>query len=372
MKRSKGCSTISLVLFIALTLSGCWDSKDIEQKDIYLSLIIDYADENFAYYGEVANLSSSSQSTDKTANSKQSFDIITARDKTFVQARAEIERKSSGALYLGACKLLIFTNRMADKGLEEYLNRSRSQNDTRKSLKIITTATEPEELFKISPENSLSVGLTIDSIIERTTNEGSMFSVDIGNILEQLAVKKVGFLIPQFNVRGSKATLTGYTVFKDLKIAGLIPPDESKGVVYFLNPDAGFVYEVYHKDRKYVLKSQLKDKSIKTFYQNGQLSLDVFMNFSSELNYADKATILTKSDIRQLQTSLAEMIKQDILHAIDTSQNRYQTDYLGIYRYFRKNYNSNFKTLDWEQLYSEAKVKVETKVTILNSSLPQR
>ena len=66
------------------------------------------------------------------------------------------------------------------------------------------------------------------------------------------------------------------------------------------------------------------------------------------------------------------MIKQDIQSALEASQKQYRSDYLGIYRYFRKDYNSDFKTADWEKLYADASTEVHTKVLIINSELPQK
>lgn len=356
---------------ILFSFSGCWDSKDIEQKDIHITEAIDYKDKNFIYYGEVANLSGNSQSNNKEGNNNQAFNIISAKGNTLVQARDALERKSGKTVYLGACRLLVFTDRIADFGLEEYFNRTRTQNETRKSLRLVTTSLEPEELLKAKPDNSLSTGLTIDNIINKLTSDGSAASVNIGNILEALAVKKVGFLIPDFNITDSYVTLTGYTVFKNSKSIGKFSAEDSKGMVCFLNPNASFVYDVYIDNRKYNATVHLKKKTIKPIYTNGRLDLNININFTAELNYADNAYIPDNNEISRIQLTLSETIKKDIVQALEVSQNRFKSDYLGIYRYFRGNYDSDFKTLNWEQIYTQADNIVQTEVEITNSNLPQ-
>ncbi len=362
---------IMLILTVFFT-SGCWDSKDIEQKDIHISETIDFKNNQYVYYGEVANLSgekAGSGSSDKKEQSG-SVHIISAEGDTFIDARNNLEQKSSKTVYLGACRLLIFTHRLADKSLEEYLNRSRFQTDSRKSLKVVTTSAEPESLLATDTDNSLSVGLAIDDSLEKMIQDGTAISVDIGNVIEILAVKKAGFIIPDINMSKSRPTITGYTVFKDTKIQGVIPIEQSNGIVFFLNPKAAAFYEIDFEGRKYILKASVKNKSIKPSYQDSKLKLSVTMKFTAEIQYADKATVINKETLQGLQVLLADFIKKDIVQTLQVSQKQYQTDYLNIYKYFRAKYNSDFKNLDWQQLYASSETSVSVNASIKTSKLP--
>jgi Ger(x)C family germination protein len=296
--------------------------------------------------------------------------IIQSSGKSFTEARDDANRKSSMPIYLGACRILIFTDRLASLGLEEYLNRSRAQHDTRKSLKIITSSNEPEDILTAETDNSKSVGLSIDNMIENMANDGYSFKVDIGDLLEALAVKQVGFLIPEIAIENSHLTLTGYTVFKNAKKIGFIPAGKRNGVVCFLNPNACFDYEIYNNAQKFEMETKLKNKKIKTSYNNGQLDIKIQMNFTAELNYSDTLIPLKDTDKDKLQNMLADRIKQDILEAVETSQKEYGVYYLEIYRYFKAEHNSDFKHIDWEKIYADSTVEVETKVIFLHSDIP--
>jgi spore germination protein KC len=355
-------------------LTGCWDSLDIEQKDIHITEAIDFKDNEYYFYSEVANLTGQSQSGNQSdQNSKnKSVEIISAHGDSFVQARNNLERKSSKTVYLGASRLLIFTHRLADKSFEEYLNRSRLQNDTRKSLKVVTTSTEPETLLESTPDNSFSVGFAIDAILDELIKDGTAVSVDIGNVLEVLAVKKAGFLIPEVNLEEGQATVTGYAVFKDAKILGVIPVKESRGILWFLNPKASSVCEVSVDGEKYILDVYLKHKKIQPIYEDDKLTMQISMEFTAEVSYSDKAFLLSAEQAQSIQAALEEQTKRDILQTLAASQKEYENDYLGIYRYFRTKYNSAFQTMDWQKIYAQADVTAETKVNIVSSKLPQK
>jgi len=360
-----------LILIITPLLSGCWDSDDIQEKDIHITQLADYKDKNYILYGEVASLTSKSKkSGEAESNKTPDFNIIMARGKTLAQARDEMNRRSANPIYLGAGRILAFTDRMAELGLEEYLNRSRAQHDTRKSLKIITTSDEPEVLLNAEPDNSSSVGLAVDKMMESLVDEGSSFNVNIGKIFEALAVKKVGFLIPEVDIKNSEITFTGYTVFDNAKKIGFIRAEDRQGVVYLLQPKANFDYEIWSNSRMFYLKASLRKKKIETISVDGKLSFDISMNFAAELNYSNKALPLSAEEKTRLQVLLADAIRQDILEALEASQKTYQCDYLQIYRYFRAEHNSEFKTIDWKKAYSEAGSEVDVNVLIVDSELP--
>ena len=332
--------------------------------------MFDYQDDQYHFFGEVANLAGQSQKSGDGGQGNISFSIIQASGATYIEARDNLNRKSSKPVYLGALKVMIFTDRLASQGVEEYLNRSRTQRNTRKSLKIITTTDEPKDLLSAEPDNASSVGLAIDNMQENMMKEGSSFYVNIGDLLETLAVKKVGFLIPEMSAGDSSITLTGYTVFQNAKKVGFISPDERRGVVFFLNPRGRFEYEVVLDSNRYGLDVTLKNKKINTQYSDGKLTIQVQLSFKAALNYMAVMQPVTKADRDSLQRLLEEAVRQDIVQALETSQG-YAVDYLGIYRYFRAQHNSAFKTIDWEQVYSGAETHVTADVTIAHSELPQ-
>ncbi len=333
--------------------------------------MVDYQDGEYHFYGEVADLGGQSRRGGAGGQGNLNFSIIKASGETYTQARDDLNRKSSRPVYLGALKVLIFTDRLAFQGVEEYLNRSRTQRNTRKSLKIITSADEPEDLLNAGLDNGSSVGLAIDNIQDNLMKEGSSFFVDIGDLLEALAVKKVGFLIPAMAVVDSHITLTGYTVFENAKKVGFIPQNERRGVVFFLNPQGSFHYEVTLNSKRYELDVTLNNKKITTLYAGEELMIQIQMGFKAVLNYGATAQPLTIADREALEDLLEEAVLDDILQALDTSQKEYALDYLGIYRHFRAQHNSAFQTIDWKQAYSDAATEVTTDVTLVQSELPQ-
>lgn len=262
---------------------------------------------------------------------------------------------------------------MSKNGIEEYLNRLRGQPDYRKAISLATTSVDPMMILNNTPENVTSIGFAIESDLQTLVTEGSSFTMNVGDVLRVLAVKGPGFLVPDITIAEDKMTLSGYTVFnKEAKKIGKIPAQSRKGVVYFLNPGAKFYYDVNYNGKRYVVRVKLNKKEVKPVYKDGQLTLTINADFNAEIDFADKAELMDEATLAAIEKEIERQTKTDILDAVNTSQKTYRCDYLNIYEYFRAAYNNEFYSLDWSDVYSKAKVNVETKVKVKQSNIPEK
>ncbi|NLJ31407.1 MAG: Ger(x)C family spore germination protein [Clostridiales bacterium] len=362
--------SILLAACILLTLPGCWDSLDIETRDIMTALIVDKKGGECYFYTEVANLSGK-KSQQNGDQSKDNFSILTSEGKTFSEARDDYNRKTVNQVFLGASRILIFTNRMADDGIEEYLNRLRGQLDYRKTIPLSTTFDEPMDILNDVPENSASVGFAIEKNLESIVKEGTWFSMNVGDALQVLASKKAGFLVPDLAVSNKAITISGMTVFdQNGKRIGKISAENRNGIVYFFNPHAIFFYDIRQGDKKYTVRIIFKKKKIVPAYTGGQLTLQIDMSFNANLNFADKLGPVTQETQTKIQNQLESRIKQEIEQTVKTSQQKYRCDYLGFYKYFRASYQKEFEKMNWQDVYSHAQITAAAHVNINESNIP--
>lgn len=370
MKKTLRVRKIIIIPLCVIFLTGCWDSRDVEKKDILTALIVDYKDNEYYYYTEIANIAGKTSQGGENQTS-QDFNILISRGNTFDKARDDFNRKSVKELFLGAARILVFTDRMTKEGIEEYVNRLRGQSDYRKSILIAITDDEPEDIIKTKPENAASIGFAIESNLNNLTDDGTSFSVNVGDILRIMAVKKAGFLIPYISIRDGKTSLTGYSVFdnKNERI-GQISAQKREGVVFLLNNKSKFYDEIHQSNRNYTVSLALKSKSIKPEYINNQLVFNVHMKFDSKISLINKMAPISQEDYASLKKKIEELTQKQLEEAIDTSQNEYKCDYLDFYKYYRIYYYKEFEKADWNKVYSDAKINVSTQVNITETDIP--
>lgn len=359
--RNKCFTRLTMVVVMSLFLSGCWDSGDIERQENVSLTLVDFKEEQYHFYVEVANVLGGNNQDN---NGVVSYSLLTASGDSLIEARDDANRRSNHTIYLGATRAVIFTQRLAEKGIEEYINRIRGQTNYRKSVLLVTSPTDPIKLMSSKPENNLSVGDAINDALWDLGKEGQSIIVDVGEVLQILALENVGFLIPQMSLEEDEMTLTGYSVFKNSKCMGTIPAEERKGVLYLLLNKPQFYYQIYDGNDHFICTVEMKKKRIKPIFKDGEISFEIDMSFQSKIQYMGKMIKVTKEKQKQLSQQLTQMIEDDIIKVLKDSQETYRCDYLGFYRYFRAEYLSEFKEMNWEDQYAQAemKVRIDTKI----------
>jgi spore germination protein KC len=354
---------LSMLLIISSTLTGCWDSVSIEKKNIVTLVVVDYEkeQEKYKFYLELANIMG------KPGIGKAnppSYSLLMAQGDSLIKARDAVNRKSDNQIFLAAVRAVVFSKGMAQKGIEEYLNRMKGNVDYRKSLDMVTSSTSPINLISDIPENDASVGDAIEDTLKDQMLLGNSFHVTAGDVMQAIADRKVGFLLPEINNLEDETSLTGYSVFKDAKAIGVIPAAERNGIVFFLAPNPAFFYEVAYKGKNLKIISSLKSKKIEPLLKKDQLTFSIDMTFDGQIEYIDKLFPITVKDKELISKKLGELIKEDLMKTLQVSQKKYRCDYLHFYKYFRAYKQSKFKTVDWEQMYADSIMKVRVKASI--------
>ncbi len=117
---------ILIVLIVVLfTTSGCWDSTNIEDRDICTSVIADKDGDTYTFYVEVPDISLKFQNSQSEQGANLKASIVKGSGKSYAEARTALDRALNKPVYLGAVQSLILTERLADSGIDEYALRLR-------------------------------------------------------------------------------------------------------------------------------------------------------------------------------------------------------------------------------------------------------
>jgi spore germination protein len=347
-----------IIIYCFLALTGCWDAEDIQEKNIATSVVTDYDNGKYYLWIEIAKIKGIKQ-TGEVQKGKESFSILKSEGTSLIETRDEIDRKSDRPIYLGATRIIILTDRLAEKGIEEYMNRIRGTIDYRKTIDVANTSSSPDEFLKIIPENDISVGFSMENTLKNMDDNGNGIHVSVGDILQYLSVKKAGFIIPKVDIKEDEHIFTGYSVFKNAKKIGFIPAEERKGLIYLIAKNPKFNYEVEYKDEKLAMNTLLKKRKINPIFEQGKLTFEVTLEFEGQIDYMEKVISIDYEDEKKLEKALESLIKVDIDQALDKAQKVFSCDYLEFYKYFRIHYPEAFKNIDWNEVFSKSKIAVQ-------------
>lgn len=368
-----------LIIILPLLTTGCWDSLDINKKNVITATILDYKDNEYTFYMEVASVvtgvqqqggsgqqggssgqQGSSSSTNKVA-------ILEGSGDTLAKARAELDAKADYPIYLSAVRTIIATDNLAKKGIEDWMNRIKEIREYRQTMRCVTTPSDPEELLKITTENAPSIGFGIDQMLQNLSDNGQVLHISSEDVLEKLVEEYTSFLIPAVAVEKNNVAFTGYTVFKDDKSIGFIPKADANSIVFMLNPHAFFIYSIPYNEGKATIKVRLSKKDLKPDYKEGKIVFDLDMGFDAEYMYADKVIPFDENMQKELTNSLKEHLLKELADMVIQSQQQFKSDYLEFNEAFRIAYPEEYKNMDWSKEYPKAEVHIKVDVKLESS-----
>lgn len=374
---TKRISKILIINICVILLCGCWDYRDINNRSITLSVGIDIVDDNIQFTGEIAKLASSPKESKEEAKTADVYKIL-SYGKDFEQTRINYDTINPYPTFLGATRVVVFGQAFAREGIEPYLNRIDKFPDYRKTLLAVVSRDPPKELFDIGTEKDISVGFLIEDIMYHLKQRGMGLYTNIGDILSDIAMENVGYLLPYIGIEHDSIKYLGLAVMKDSRLTGVIDIKDTEGILYVMaeKPRLTEVItgmedenEEESKKNSYSFKTNVKKRKITTDYQNEKVIVNIDMDVSAVLEYQYYIKKISDEKVKLLENRISEKIKKDIMENITRSQKEFKCDIFMFAKYFRGSHPNIYKELNWTEAYTHADINVNVKTKIINFSL---
>jgi spore germination protein KC len=356
-----------LIILIILTAAGCWDARDIEDKDIAITVAVDRtAEGDHAFYVKVASISAGGESGTQNKTDTKSR-LVTGMGSSYIEARENIDRSADNPIFLGAVQTIILTESLAYSGIEDYMLRVRQTPEYRKTLDVVVTPTEPVTLMNYEPENEQTAGFAIESLIKSLVDSGQTFDFSLGDLLGIIASRNKCFLLHNVALKDS-ITVIGYSIFDNGICTGFIPIEESKGVL-FLKADAPQpYYNIYFSAGSAAIRVRSAAKDIRPYYNDGKISFDLSFDISAQVLSLSSNIKISEQTRQEIESELEAKVLDDLSKAIMTSQSS-GCDYLDFHTFFRIRYPEEANNMDWKEEYKSAafNISVSAKLDLVST-----
>ncbi|GAA0717537.1 Ger(x)C family spore germination protein [Clostridium malenominatum] len=360
-----------LILIIPALLTGCWDYNDINRRSITLSVGVDEINGNVEITGRIANLTSKSSATEGEAQLSDTY-FFQSTGYNFEKARFDFDTHVPSEDFSGALRVITFSKKYAQKGIESYINRIDFLPGMRKSL-LITACMEPtRDLFLKPVKNDISVGYAIENTIRTLEREGMSIYTTLQDIQSSIQFKDIGYVIPYITKENDSIKYLGLAAMKDSKLVGIIDSRDSIGYLLILGEKTKHENVISHPrniENPLSLKSILKKRKITTSYVDNKVNIDMKLNINTQLIYPYYMESINSDDIKTLEEELSNNIKKAVLSAIERSQTEFQCDIFGFGKYFKADNYNIYKNINWQEEYLKANFNVDVELKIVNFNL---
>ncbi len=386
-------------LFIILSLlcltTGCWNYRELNDLTIVSAIGID--EENGVYNVSVQIMDPAQQggNTNSSGSSSEStpIDVYEGQGKTILEAMSNILLKQPGDIFLGHVDIVVISDQLARKGIENFIDFLLRDRESRKIFPmVITKNSKASDIIKLITPLELISGKYINSTLEATKkNSGVVSNRLFDEVLMCLFVEGREATIssieligppekgknvdnPSTAVPSTYFRINGSGVFIKDKLVGYLNEKESLGYTYIRNHTESTVISVPCDDEgNYAgIKLEKTKSKIKTTIKDnkpiGEITIET-KAVISEFNC--KMDLLKSENIKNIEKNTNKELKKLLTSTMNKAQKELKSDIFGFGEYLYRNQYDEWKKYkkDWNETFSnmEYKIKVSTEIRNVGS-----
>jgi len=385
-------------LLICLTLlSGCWSSKEIEERSVYVGMAIDVAEESpdekqlIAQGGAtpveqiltatiqivpVKSVQGGKQGGESSGETKKYLNDIQTGDSIFEVLRAYALRRDR-AVIGHHLKVIVISTKLAEKvEIENLLDFMLRDNDIRPSCMIFLSRSKAEEALYSNQPDEIPAFHIVDMVRNKFRNNKIMNAMTL-TTLDQYMHSKQSYILQNIAATKGETEFSGAGIIKGStgKWIGNLDQEDVSSIAWILGESAGGLIKTKNEKDKTIIyeiksvKSKIKPKVDGTdisFHVDIKTEGRLIETWSSDRDSSEMPVLL------EAQDAFVNKLDESLQITINKLQQKYKVDVAGFGKRLRITHPQVWKRVkdDWDEIFSRSKVtySIDLKITDYGSS----
>ncbi|BFT72218.1 Ger(x)C family spore germination protein [Paenibacillus sp. P36] len=357
----------AVIILCLLMLTGCWSRRELNELLIVLGVGIDWEDGEYLISFQVVN--PSEISAQKKGGDRPPSTLFQGRGKTMFEAARSLTAEAPRKVYMGHLQLYVISEKLARKGIKEFIDNSFRDNELRMDFNIVVArGTKAENILKLyTPLEKLSshsmkqsletsqknwaptAAITLDETLNKLSNPGYELALTGIQIIGDPQIGESKHNVESF-LPPSRFRYSGIAAFKEDKLIGWLDQQESKGYTDITDNLDSTSIEVACGEHKYMgIEVTSSDTKLKTKIQNGLPEVNVQVRV--EANIVDRPCIdvdlMDPATMKHLEEETKKIVQSN-MEATVAHAKQIKSDIIGFGNQVGKEHPAY-----WEQVKDE-------------------
>lgn len=373
-----------LILKLAILLTSCWSSNEINEISIASALGIDKSEKGYLVTVQLIN---PGEIAEKSTSTRTPVTTYRISGETIFEALRRLTLETPRKIYLSHLRLLVFGEEFAKDGIGKTLDFLSRDHEMRadyyiviakntKATKLLDVLTPVEKTPANKMYSSLEMSekewastyhIQLDELINNLISEGQ-HPVLTGIIIE--GDPAAGYDIRNVEKVDSPATIhIGYIGgFKKDRLIGWLDEDESIGYNYIMDHVTSTIVTLpCSKDGKLSVELIRAKAEVKASVESGKPKINIEVWAEGNVGEVECDIDLSRTkNIYTLETNIGEKIKSNMESAVKKAQKDLKSDIFGFGEAIHRANPIVWKELkkDWDNEFERLEVNIKVKVKI--------
>ncbi|MCG0276411.1 MAG: Ger(x)C family spore germination protein [Thermosediminibacteraceae bacterium] len=367
---------IFLITVAALSIfytTGCWDMVDIDRRFFVGQIGVDKAEDGeqmlVSFVFPIVRKIAGGQGGGEGGGGGGStvIAVSTAADSIHAAAR-QMAMRLSRRLFFEHTRVILIGEELARDGIEEVVNFLERNSEINRRSFVIIVQGKAKDLLNFQNEIEVLPALYIANIFKNRDICARFVEVDVDKFMREIHTTNGNVLLPRMTLGKTDVKISGAAVMKKYKLMGWLEENETMGANFILEEIRGADIVVYIPGYKYpVVFTVTHNKAAKELLEAGDYpKFRVKLDVKGEIVETPEQIRLDQEMLKKIEKLLEDRINQIVTSSIKKLQQEYQVDLLEFGVYLSKHKPEVWERYekDWENIFPDAEINVETKVTI--------
>lgn len=389
---------LALALLALPILTGCWDRLEIEERSVVLGISIDAASpEEVKEEKEISHLKGTFPAPEKDLirvaaqialpgriplgpgegggqgqGSEQTVWVIHVVGHSIDDAIMNLQQQLSGRLFFGHLRVIIVSEEVAKKGLQNVSDYFRRNSEVRRMAWMLVSQGNAEKLMKAAPKLGRVPTLYLSATMDSAVKLGKFPNNFVGNFWSNSSKKGQEGFLPYVGIKEEEnIEILGLAYFKGERMVGSTKPLEIGAYMGIkgINP-AGYrgIISLDGGEKTVTLNATRRKSKIEARIEDGlpRITVSIYNELNIEEKLSEQVLINNPDILKEIERKDNEAATK--LHEGLIKQTQAKgADIFGFGEYVRakepKFWNEHIKTAEkWQEMYKD--ITVEVKITI--------
>ncbi len=359
-------------MLLVLSLSGCWNYKDINELFVVIGVAVDKDTDTGEYIisYEVAKA---------VGDTEMKIRVSTTRGDTLYDAIRNAIHEMGTKLYWGHTAIWFIGKNIAEEGILPVMDTiSRATQIKPNVLICYSDIDNLEDLFKSDePHIHNSVSGHIVDLFEHSAASGKFISSPMIEVSKQLTTKFSSVLLPYFEIvkhdEEKALIVNGSAAFKSDKYLCRLDEIETRSVNILKGKELKKSYIISHRSAAFpylsveVMSSKIK---IEPILEDNEIRIDIEFDIKCKLVEIDVSDALNLENIESgIKSSIREMLVNQFGSIIKRAQKVEKTDIFGFGSHVYRKHPNYYKTVEnsWDKTFENMKYNISVNMEIESS-----
>ena len=360
----KGMLSIIICVFLVLSLSGCWNRRELATFSILMGMGIDKAEELGKIQLTAQIVKPGDLKSEGGSDAKAYFTVQAIGDTVFDTVR-NFTKETNRKIYLPHSQVLIFGRDIATEGVQKYTDFFVRDHETRLRTHVLVARGEAGKILDVESKLEKVPAVGISHLLKAQNATSEAIEVDLKQFICRLMSKTTAPIAPLIEIsgEGEKETLRipGIAVFKQDKLAGELTGGEARGLLWVIGEIKSGIIIIDCPSGEDKISMEIIRASSKVIPKiiDDQIYITVKIEEEGHIGDQECPDKLSLPDIKELEQKKASVIRSEVLASLEKAQ-KLNTDIFGFGEAVHQKYPKQWDDLEkrWDDVFPEIEVEI--------------